>query len=543
MAAQLFGGGTRLVFQLKLPSLEPIRGFGSSTISSKKCGRERLMLCSAAKRRPEYVPNTIGEAGYLRILDTTLRDGEQSPGASMTPKQKLEIARQLRVLGVDVIEAGYPFASTGDLAAGKMPAQEVGNKVDDEDWYVPYLICAMARCNKADIDAAWEAVRHARRPRILPFLATSDIHLEHKLRKSRQQAVQIAREMVAYARSLGCPDVYFGTEDGTRSDPEFLYEILGEAIKAGATTVGIADTVGYVFPSECYNLIAGLKANTPGIDNAVLSAHCHNDLGLATANTLAAAYAGAGQVDMTINGIGERAGNASLEEVVMAIKCRGEELLGGLYTGINTKHMSVASKLVSECTRMLVQPHKAIVGANIFIDNLVIHQSHCDEDPKELILDEVLRARVTWSLVDLQVTCGTLGLSMASIKLVGPDGKDHFACASGAGPVGAAYNAIDSIVKVPVTLLEYSINFTTEGLDAIACTKVRIRGKQGHSSTNGLNEATNIITFSAIGNGSDIVVSSVIAYLHALNKMLGFQVELMKKKIMKDDASCLYSRY
>nr|UMT69202.1 methylthioalkylmalate synthase-like 1 protein [Cephalotaxus hainanensis] len=472
MAAQLFGGGMRPVFQLKLPSLEPVRGFGSSPInSSKQCGRERLMLCSAAKRRPEYVPNRIGEPGYLRVFDTTLRDGEQSPGASMTPKQKLEIARQLRVLGVDVIEAGYPFASSGDMDAVKMIAQEVGNEVDEEDGYVP-VICALARCNKADIDAAWEAVRHARRPRILPFLATSDIHLEHKLRKSRQQAVQIAREMVAYARSLGCPDVYFGTEDGTRSDPEFLYEILGEVIKAGATTVGIGDTVGYIFPSEFYNLIAGIKANTPGIDNAILAVHCHNDLGLATANTLAAAYAGASQVDVTVNGIGERAGNASLEEVVMAIKCRGEEQLGGIYTGINTKHISVASKMVSECTGMYVQPHKAIVGANIFIDNLVIHQSHFDKDSKELILDEVLRPGVTWSLVDLQVTCGTSGLSWASVKLVGSDGKEHFASGSGAGPVGAAYKAIDNIVKVHVTLVEYSISSTTEGLDAIACTKV-----------------------------------------------------------------------
>ncbi|XP_057851324.2 2-isopropylmalate synthase B isoform X5 [Cryptomeria japonica] len=441
--------------QLQLAGkLQAFQQSGHRWIARSKTKKKRGHCCVTAT------------AGHVRILDTTLRDGEQSPGAAMTTNQKLQIARQLRLVGVDVIDAGYPFASPADMEAVKMIAREVGNV---DDGHVP-VIAALARCNKADIDAAWEALRHARRPMIIPFISTSDIHLKHKLNMSRDQALRLASDMVAYARSLGCLQIEFAAEDASRTDPEFLYKILGEVIKAGATTVGIGDTVGYLFPSECYELIAGIKANTPGIENAIISIHCHNDLGLATANTLAGALAGAGQLEVTVNGIGERAGNASLEEL------------------------------------------------------------HFDKDQKELALDEGLRPRVNWSFVDLQVTCGTLGLSTASIKLIGPDGKEHCACGSGAGPIGAAYRAIDNIVKVPMTLLEYSIRSTGKGVDASACTKVLIRGEKGHSSTHALTEATSHRTFSGTGTGSDVVISSVNAYLRALNKMQGFQAEMTRKK-------------
>ncbi|KAK9725234.1 hypothetical protein RND81_05G130200 [Saponaria officinalis] len=326
-----------------------------------------------AVRRPEYIPYRIPDPSYVRIFDTTLRDGEQSPGASMTPHQKLEIARQLARLGVDIIEAGFPAASKADLEAVKTIAREVGNGVDgDDDGYVP-VICGLSRCNKADIDAAWEGVRWAVRPRIHTFIATSEIHMKHKLNKSRDEVIEIARSMVEYARSLGCVDVEFSPEDAGRSDREFLYQILAEVIKAGATTLNIPDTVGYTVPKEFGELIADIKANTPGIENVIISTHCQNDLGLSTANTIAGACAGARQLEVTINGIGERAGNASLEEVVMTLKCRGQSL-GGLYTGIRTENIVKASKMVAEYSGLLVQPHKAIVGANAFKHESGIHQ-------------------------------------------------------------------------------------------------------------------------------------------------------------------------
>ncbi|XVF84454.1 hypothetical protein PTKIN_Ptkin17bG0038400 [Pterospermum kingtungense] len=323
-------------------------------------------------RRPAYIPNHIPDPNYVRIFDTTLRDGEQSPGATMTSKEKLDIARQLAKLGVDIIEAGFPAASKDDFEAVRTIAKEVGNAVD-ENGYVP-VICGLSRCNEKDIKAAWEAVKYAKRPRIHTFIATSGIHLEYKLRKSKEEVLDIARSMVRFARSLGCNDVEFSPEDAGRSDRDFLYEILGEVIKAGATTLNIPDTVGITMPSEFGQLIADIKANTPGIENVIISTHCQNDLGLSTANTIAGACAGARQVEVTINGIGERAGNASLEEVVMALKCRGEHVLGGLYTGINTRHIVMASKMVEDYTGLHVQPHKAIVGANAFAHESGIHQ-------------------------------------------------------------------------------------------------------------------------------------------------------------------------
>ncbi|KAL5140409.1 2-isopropylmalate synthase 2, chloroplastic [Glycine soja] len=470
---------------------------------------------SSSRRRPPYIPNLIPDPSYVRIFDTTLRDGEQSPGASMTSKEKLDVARQLAKLGVDIIEAGFPAASKDDFEAVKMIAQAVGNAVDN-DGYVP-VICGLSRCNEKDIRTAWEAVKYAKRPRIHTFIATSPIHMEYKLRMSKDKVVDIARNMVKFARSLGCDDVEFSPEDAGRSDREFLYEILGEVIKAGATTLNIPDTVGITMPSEFGKLIADIKANTPGIENVIISTHCQNDLGLSTANTIEGARAGARQLEVTINGIGERAGNASLEEVVMALRC-GAHVNGNLYTGIDTKHIFLTSKMVEEYTGLQVQPHKALVGANAFAHESGIHQDgmlkhkgtyeiispediglertneagivlgklsgrHAlrkrleelgyelnddqvqtlfwcfkavaeqkkrvtDADLRALVSDEVFQAEPVWKLGDLQVTCGTLGLSTATVKLLSSDGSTHVACSIGTGPVDSAYKAVDLIVKV-----------------------------------------------------------------------------------------------
>ncbi|KAM7253247.1 hypothetical protein ACFE04_008691 [Oxalis oulophora] len=542
---------------------------------------------SPPRRRPEYIPNHIPDPNYVRIFDTTLRDGEQSPGATMTSKEKLDIAKQLAKLGVDIIEAGFPAASKDDFEAVKTIAKEVGNAVDKEG-YVP-VICGLSRCNEKDIKTAWEAVKYAKRPRIHTFIATSGIHMQFKLRKSKPEVVEIARNMVMFARSLGCDDVEFSPEDAGRSDKEFLYEILSEVIKAGATTLNIPDTVGINMPSEFGQLIADIKANTPGIENVVISTHCQNDLGLSTANTISGAVAGARQLEVTVNGIGERAGNASMEEVVMALKCRGDHILGGLYTGINTRHIVMASKMVEEYSGLYVQPHKAIVGANAFAHESGIHQDgmlkhkgtyeimapediglersneagivlgklsgrHAlsdrlkelgyelnneqldsifwrfkarvtDADLVALVSDEVFQPEVVWKLLDLQVACGTLSLSTATVKLVDADGKEHVACAMGTGPVDSCFKAVDLIVKEPVTLLEYSMNAVTEGIDAIATTRVLIRGENNHISTNTLRGESVQRTFSGTGAGMDIVVSSVKAYIGALNKMLGFKVQ------------------
>ncbi|KAK8450190.1 hypothetical protein SEVIR_7G327500v4 [Setaria viridis] len=477
-------------------------------------------------RRPEYVPGRIDDPNYVRIFDTTLRDGEQSPGATMTSAEKLVVARQLARLGVDIIEAGFPASSPDDLDAVRSIAIEVGNTPVGEDGHVP-VICGLSRCNRKDIDAAWEAVRHARRPRIHTFIATSEIHMQHKLRKTPEQVVAIAREMVAYARSLGCPDVEFSPEDAGRSNREFLYHILEEVIKAGATTLNIPDTVGYTLPYEFGNLIADIKG----------------------------ARAGARQLEVTINGIGERAGNASLEEVVMAIKCRGE-LLNGLYTGINSQHITLTSKMVQEHSGLHVQPHKAIVGANAFAHESGIHQDgmlkykgtyeiispddigltranefgivlgklsgrHAvrsklvelgyeisdkefedffkrykevaekkkrvtDEDIEALLSDQIFQPKVIWSLADVQATCGTLGLSTATVKLIAPDGEEKIACCVGTGPVDAAYKAVDEIIQIPTVLREYGMTSVTEGIDAIATTRVIITGDLSNNSKHAL---------------------------------------------------------
>ncbi|XP_016505033.1 2-isopropylmalate synthase A isoform X1 [Nicotiana tabacum] len=582
---------SNISFQSKNPLFHTIFTFFPS-IKTHSYSPYTVIRCSIQKR-PEYIPSKISNHKYVRIFDTTLRDGEQSPGATMTTKEKLDVARQLAKLGVDIIEAGFPASSEADFEAVRLIAEEIGNNNSDGD-YVP-VICGLSRCNKRDIDKAWEAVKCAKRPRVHTFIATSEIHMKYKLKMSKEEVVEKARSMVAYARSLGCEDVEFSPEDAGRSEREFLYHILGEVIKAGATTLNIPDTVGYTVPTEFGQLIADIKANTPGIENVIISTHCQNDLGLSTANTLAGACAGARQVEVTINGIGERAGNASLEEVVMALKCRGEKVLGGLYTGINTQHIIPTSKMVEEYTGLQVQPHKAIVGANAFAHESGIHQdgmlkhkdtyeiispediglsraneagivlgklSFCsgrhalkskmlelgydiegkeledlfwrfksvaekkkkitDDDIIALMSDEVFQPQVVWQLADVQIACGSLGLSTATVKLIDSDGQEHVACSVGTGPVDAAYKAVDLIVKVPITLLEYSMNAVTEGIDAIASTRVLIRGEDDHAITNGSIGPTHHRIFSGTGADMDVVISSVRAYIGALNKMLSF---------------------
>lgn len=320
----------------------------------------------------------------MRIFDTTLRDGEQSPGATLTSSEKLEIARNLAKLGVDIIEAGFPIASPDDFAGVKQIADVVGNEVF-EDGYVP-VVAGLSRANEKDIARAWDAVKGAVRPRIHTFIATSEIHMRSKLNKTPDEVVAIAVNAVKYAKGLGCDDIEFSPEDAGRSDPEFLYRILAEVIDAGATTLNIPDTTGWNMPWEFGELIKKLRENVSGAENVIFSTHCQNDLGLATANSLSGALNGARQLECTINGIGERAGNASLEEVVMALALKGDEqFVGGpgtgkLRTAINPVYITPTSKMVAEYTGMKCQPHKAIVGANAFQHESGIHQDGMIKD-------------------------------------------------------------------------------------------------------------------------------------------------------------------
>ncbi len=347
----------------------------------------------------------------ILIFDTTLRDGEQSPGATLNVEEKLIIARQLARLGVDIIEAGFPFASPGDFEAVQKIAREVGTADGP-------VICGLARATKADIERAGEAVKPAAKGRIHTFIATSDIHMQYKLRKSREEVLAIAPEMVAYAKTF-TNDVEFSPEDAGRSDPEFLYQMLEAVIAAGATTVNIPDTVGYLTPTEFGNLIRGIKENVPNIDQAVISVHGHNDLGLAVANFLEAVKNGARQLECTINGIGERAGNAALEELVMAMHVRrsyynpflgrpadSEEPL----TNIDTRQIYKTSRLVSNLTGMFVQPNKAIVGANAFAHESGIHQ------------DGVLKNKLTYEIMDAT----SIGLTDNQIVLGKHSGRNAF---------------------------------------------------------------------------------------------------------------------
>ncbi len=505
----------------------------------------------------------------VRVFDTTLRDGEQSPGATLSSAEKLEIARQLARLGVDIIEAGFPAASPDDLAAVQRIAREVGTSDGP-------TICGLARAVESDIRACWEGVKDAAKPRIHTFLGMSDIHLKHISNISRQEALEVVRRAVTLARSL-CQDVEFSPMDAGRTDLAFLVEACAVAIESGATTLNIPDTVGYVAPAEWGEFIGNLIAETPGGgpgSGIIWSVHCHNDLGLATANTLAGVLAGARQVEVTINGIGERAGNTSLEEVVMAIHTRKQYY--DLRTNINTREIMKTSRLVSNYTGMHVQANKAIVGANAFAHEAGIHQhgmlknastfeimtpetvgltqsrlvlgkhsgrhalkarlqelgynvegdalnqvfarfkdladakkNVTDADLEALIADEFHGPEEIFSLVDIQVTCGTMGLPTATVKMRNGEGAEIIHAAVGTGPVDASYKAVDAIVKAPNMLIEYSVHSVTEGIDALGEVTVRI-APDGNDKR----------SFGGYGAHRDIVVASVKAYLAAVNRMV-----------------------
>ena len=519
----------------------------------------------------------------VRIFDTTLRDGEQSPGATMTSIEKLEVARALSRLGVDVIEAGFPAASPDDLNAVRRIAEEIGT-AETPDREQPPIICGLARAHAGDIDAAWKAVKLAARPRIHTFLATSEIHMKHKLRMDPEEVIDSVIEMVKYARSL-CDDVEFSPEDAGRSDPEFLHVVLQEAVKAGATTLNIPDTVGYTTPAEFGSLIAGIVENVEADGDLIISVHCHDDLGLATANTLAGIQAGARQAEVTINGIGERAGNTSLEEVVMALHTRKSSY--ELETKIDTTQISRISKLVSNYTGIMVPPNKAVVGANAFAHEAGIHQDgmlkneltyeimrpetvglsqsllvlgkhsgrHAfkvrlselgyelddeelarafrrfkaladkkkvitDADLQALLADELYQPPEVFALDGMQVACGTMGMPTATVRLSGPEGELHVHAAVGTGPVDAAFKAVDEIVGVENNLLEFSVHAVTEGIDAQGEVTVRIQGEDGPTAPNAQRDTGQPRTYGGYGADTDIIVASVKAYLSAVNKLL-----------------------
>lgn len=558
------------------------------------------------KPRPEYIPGSISDPDYVRIFDTTLRDGEQSPGATLTSSEKLEIARMLAKLGVDIIEAGFPIASPDDFNAVKQIGDIVGNEVF-EDGYVP-VITGLSRAFPKDIERAWDAVKGAKRPRVHTFIATSPIHMESKLNKTPDEVVEIAVNAVKFAKSLGCDDIEFSPEDAGRSDPEFLYRILGAVIEAGATTLNIPDTTGWNMPWEFGALIEKLRANVEGAESVVFSTHCQNDLGLATANSLAGALNGARQLECTINGIGERAGNASLEEIVMALALKGgSDFKGGpgtgnLYTAVNPVHITPTSKMVAEYTGMKVQPHKAIVGANAFQHESGIHQDGMiknketyeimtpesiglmrgesqsgagivlgkhsgrnavgtrlrelgydlemdklnavftrfkevaerkkggleDEDLEALVTDQAGSSNVLWDLTGLQVSTGIQGMPTATIKMRGPDMVERYVAATGTGPVDAVYKAIDQIMGVGINLETYGLSSVSEGIEALATTRVTITPKaDGPNDTLSTHAQTGISKdrkFSGAGSDTDIIVSSARAYISAINKLLSWSM-------------------
>jgi 2-isopropylmalate synthase len=492
------------------------------------------------------------------IFDTTLRDGEQSPGVSLNMEEKLQIGKQLEKLGVDVLEAGFPVASPGDFEGVKKLADELRG----------LEVAALARAHKKDIDIAWEAIKNAANPRIHTFLATSDIHLKYKLRKTREEALEMAREAVAYAARY-TSNVEFSAEDASRSDLDYLCRVFEAVIEAGARVVNFPDTVGYALPWDFGRMIQYVRANTHNIHKATLSVHCHNDLGLATANVLNAIQNGAEQVECTINGIGERAGNTAMEEVVMAIKTRHDLL--PFTTNINTKFITATSRLVSLLTGMVVQPNKAIVGANAFAHESGIHQDgvlkerttyeimdpadigltkgslvmgkhsgrHAmkakleelgynlteedvdrvfarfkaladkkkeiyTEDLETLIADEILRIPDRYRLTYLHVAAGS-GIKPTATVSMEIDGEEKTTVSLGAGPVDATFNAIAQLTQTGSKLLKFSVNSVTGGLDAQGEVTVRIE-EDG-------------VVVTGQGADSDIITASAKAYINALNRL------------------------
>ena len=526
----------------------------------------------------------VGIRDRVIVFDTTLRDGEQSPGAALTTKEKLEIAHMLEDMGVDVIEAGFPVSSPGDFKSVQAISEEIRGCV----------VCGLTRAREEDVDVAAAALKGAARPRIHTGLGVSDVHLAHKLRMSRAEALEVGVRAVRRAKRY-VDDVQYYVEDAGRADPDYLYRVLEAVIDAGATVVNIPDTTGYTYPTEWGALIAGIVSNVPNIDKATVSVHCHNDLGMATANTLAGIIGGARQVECTINGLGERAGNASLEEVVMSLRTRQDFFK--VDTGINAKLIYPVSRMVSDLTGIPVQPNKAIVGANAFAHSSGIHQDGVLKErttyeiinPQDIGVPEseiVLSARSgrhglrhrleelgyhiadeqfdaiyerflevadkkktvdvrdlenivagqslvffeeTYELVKMQVMCGTAGIPTASVCLRGPDGNVQCEASMGNGPVDAAYNAIDKIAKVPNELVEFSIQAITEGMDAMAKVTVRVRDV----SPDGNGGRRRI--FMGRGSDTDTVVAAARAYLFALNRLLAAQTVRSQKQEVTEE--------
>jgi len=503
----------------------------------------------------------------IHIFDTTLRDGEQSPGCSLNKKEKIEIAKQLEDLGVDIMEAGFPVASKGDFESVVAIAKEVREAT----------VAGLARAVKGDIDTAWEALKGAASPRIHTFLATSDIHMEYKLKMKPEEVLERAISMVKYARNL-CPEIEFSPEDGSRTRPEFLYKVIEGVIDAGARVINIPDTVGYKTPIEMHQLITGIRNNVKNIDKAVISVHCHNDLGLAVANTLAALEAGAGQAECTVNGLGERAGNAALEEIVMAMRTRKD--LYQLSNDITTEKIYRTSSLVSYLTGVNIQPNKAIVGANAFAHESGIHQHgvmanretyeimtpesiglnnnkmvlgkhsgrHAFEeklremgyakleessinkaferfkelaDKKKIVSDKDIdallteeksrRHKETFTLDHFQVFAGSSITATSTVKIK-KNGKSHEEAAVGDGPVDATFKAIDRVCGNKASLEEYFIRAITEGRDALGEVTVKLKKDEklyvGH------------------GVSTDIIGASAAAYLDAINNIWDHTEEL-----------------
>jgi 2-isopropylmalate synthase len=504
----------------------------------------------------------MSKKNTIKIFDTTLRDGEQSPGASMNIEEKLRIATQLEKLNVDVIEAGFPIASDGDFEAVKRIAKTIKGPE----------IAGLCRASIMDIDRAWDALKYAgERGRIHTFIATSDIHMERKLQMKPAEVLDAAVKAVKHAAAY-TPNVEFSCEDAVRTRLDFLAEMVEAAIDAGATTVNIPDTVGYTIPFEYHNIIKYLKDNVPNIDKAVLSVHCHNDLGLAVANSLAAIQAGAGQVECTINGIGERAGNCSLEEIVMAMRTRHDIL--PYENNINTEHIYAASRMLTTITGIVVQPNKAIVGANAFAHEAGIHQHgmlmdketyeimtpesiglnanklvlgkhsgrHAfvarlaelgydlpkediqkafvrfksladkkkeifDEDLDAIVADEIIRVPEVVKLVQMNVSSGSFAAPTATIELE-VRGKLKKIAVIGDGPVDATFKAIKKLIRMQPRLINFSVGSITGGTDALGDCSVRLE-HEGHE---------------VLGQGahSDIIVASAKAYINAINKALNY---------------------
>lgn len=451
-------------------------------------------------------------ADRVYIFDTTLRDGEQSPGISLGVREKVEIAEQLQRLGVDIIEAGFPATSLGDFGA----VAQISAKISES------VVCALARTNADDIDRAWEAVKGAARPRIHTFVSTSDIHLQHQLRKSREEVLEMARESVARARGY-CDDVEFSPMDATRSDPEFLYRVLEAAIEEGAGTLNIPDTVGYAIPDEFAELIVGIRENVKGIEDVVISVHCHNDLGLAVANSLAAVEHGARQVECAINGLGERAGNASLEEIVMTLKVRNDLL--GLGTGINSQEISKTSRLVSLLTGYPVQPNKAIVGRNAFAHESGIHQ------------DGVLKERTTYEIMDAT----SVGLVESDIVLGKHSGRHALKEQLERLGYFLGEEELNQAFKRFKELADKKGSLSGEDIEAVALDYIRTEGQQWKltayevhsggkeappSATITLEREGERITERAIGDGMvDATCKAIRAALNIDAKLFAFTVE------------------